>query len=224
MALIELQNISKTFDLNQTRLAVLKDINLVIDQGEMVAIIGKSGSGKSTLMHILGCLDTPSLGSYLFEGNDITHFNQRELAGIRNQKIGFVFQQFNLLDDLTALENVALPLLYAHADEADALKQAEQILSFMGLSERLHHHPKQLSGGQQQRVAISRALINNPKIILADEPTGNLDSKMSVEVMNLFAQLNQSNKVTIILVTHDEEIAKKAERTIHIHDGMIVNK
>jgi putative ABC transport system ATP-binding protein len=194
---------------------------LDIEAGDFVAIMGPSGSGKSTLMNILGCLDKPSTGSYVLDGNRVDSLSSDELADIRNRKIGFVFQGFNLLSRTTALENVELPMVYANVPAAERVRRSEVALEKVGLKERMHHQPNQLSGGQQQRVAIARAIVNEAPIIFADEPTGNLDTKMSIEIMNLFTQLNEELKRTIILVTHEEDIASYAKRVIKIVDGEI---
>ena len=221
MALIELKNIRKSYHLDGFDLEILKGISLEINQGEFVAIMGPSGSGKSTLMNILGCLDSPSSGEYLLDGKNVEHLNNDELAQIRNEKIGFVFQGFNLLSRTSALENVELPMVYGKIPAAERKKRAEMALEKVGLKERMYHMPNQLSGGQQQRVAIARAVVNAAPIIFADEPTGNLDTKMSVEIMDLFTKLNQNMGRTIILVTHEEDIAKYAKRIIKIVDGEI---
>lgn len=221
MALIELKNIRKSYHLDGFDLEILKGINLQIKQGEFVAIMGPSGSGKSTLMNILGCLDSPSSGEYLLDGKNVESLSSDELAQIRNEKIGFVFQGFNLLSRTSAIENVELPMVYGKVPSSNRKKRAEEALEKVGLKERMHHMPNQLSGGQQQRVAIARAIVNEAPIIFADEPTGNLDTKMSVEIMELFTHLNQNMGRTIILVTHEEDIAKYAKRIIKIVDGEI---
>ncbi len=202
---------------------VLFDINIEIDQGEFVAIMGHSGSGKSTLMNILGCLDTPSSGRYWFSGQDVASLSSDTLAQIRNRNIGFVFQGFNLLKRMTALDNVATPLLYAGMNRANSRKHALEQLRLTGLAEFALYQPNQLSGGQQQRVAISRALINQPQLILADEPTGNLDSQTSCEIMALFQQLNREQNITIVLVTHEDDIAAYANRLIRFKDGRVIH-
>lgn len=219
--LIKLNNIRKSYPLDGFDLEILKGINLEINQGEFVAIMGPSGSGKSTLMNILGCLDTPTSGSYMLDGKNVENLSADELAEIRNQKIGFVFQGFNLLSRTSAIENVELPMVYAGIDEKERRRKAIKALESVGLRERMHHQPNQLSGGQQQRVAIARAIVNNAPIIFADEPTGNLDTKMSIEIMDLFTKLNKDLHRTIILVTHEEDIALYAKRIIKIVDGEI---
>ena len=221
MALIELKNIRKSYHLDGFDLEILKGINLKINQGEFVAIMGPSGSGKSTLMNILGCLDTPTSGKYLLDGKNVEHLSADELAQIRNEKIGFVFQGFNLLSRTSAIENVELPMVYGKVPSLNRKKRAADALEKVGLKETMNHMPNQLSGGQQQRVAIARAIVNEAPIIFADEPTGNLDTKMSVEIMDLFTKLNQKMGRTIILVTHEEDIAKYAKRIIKIVDGEI---
>jgi len=221
MKLIEAQNIVKTYRMGETDVQALKGVSITIDTGEFVAITGSSGSGKSTLMHMLGCLDTPTSGSYFLDGKDVSQATRDELAAIRNQKIGFVFQKFYLLPDLTALDNVALPLLYAKVKESDARKRAAELLTEVNLGNRLHHYPYQLSGGQQQRVAIARSFANNPRIIMADEPTGALDTATGNVILELFKKLNTSLNVTIILVTHAPEIAAHAKRIVELIDGNI---
>ena len=221
MALIELKNIHKSYPLDGFDLEILKGITLQIEKGEFVAIMGPSGSGKSTLMNILGCLDTPSSGSYHLDGKSVENLSPDELAEIRNQKIGFVFQGFNLLSRTTALENVELPMVYSNTPSNERIERAKKALKDVGLEERMNHMPNQLSGGQQQRVAIARAIVGGAPIIFADEPTGNLDTKMSIEIMQLFCELNQKMGRTIILVTHEEDIACYAERIIKIVDGEI---
>ncbi|MSR59732.1 MAG: ABC transporter ATP-binding protein [Planctomycetaceae bacterium] len=223
MAHIELRNISKTYDLGEIQVEALKSTNLDIEQGEFVALIGPSGSGKSTLMNTLGCLDRPTTGSYQLAGQQVANLSRDERAGIRNQSLGFVFQNFNLLNRTSALENVELPLLYTRGiSTLERTRRATEMLARVGLADRLDHHPNQLSGGQQQRVAIARALVNEPSILLADEPTGNLDSKTSRDVLALFQKLNSEQKITIILVTHDFNIARTAQRNVVLHDGQIV--
>ncbi len=221
MSLIELKNITKSYPVGDSELKILKGIDLQIEQGDFVAIMGPSGSGKSTCMNILGCLDIPTSGSYKLDGKAVEGLTPDELAEIRNKKIGFVFQGFNLLSRTSALENVELPMVYANVDAKTRQKKAIDALEKVGLKERMHHQPNQLSGGQQQRVAIARAIVNDAPIIFADEPTGNLDTKMSVEIMELFVSLNKELGRTIILVTHEEDIARYAKRIIRIVDGEI---
>jgi putative ABC transport system ATP-binding protein len=223
MALIELRNISKVYDLGEVKIEALKSATLDLERGEYVALVGASGSGKSTLMNTLGCLDRPTGGSYLLDGEEIVSMSRDERAAIRNRQIGFVFQSFNLLNRTSALENVELPLMYSKAwTGRKRRKRAIELLEKVGLSDRLDHHPSQLSGGQQQRVAIARALVNNPSILLADEPTGNLDTTTSKEVIQLFNDLNTEHNITVILVTHDQDVARNAARTIVLRDGEIV--
>ncbi len=219
--LIQLKNIHKSYPLDGFDLEILKGINLEIAAGEFVAIMGPSGSGKSTLMNILGCLDTPTSGEYILDGENIEHLSGDQLAEIRNRKIGFVFQGFNLLSRTSAIENVELPMVYAGVTDKEREERAAKALDSVGLHERMHHQPNQLSGGQQQRVAIARAIVNEAPIIFADEPTGNLDTKMSVEIMDFFTKLNKELHRTIILVTHEEDIALYANRIIKIVDGEI---
>jgi ABC-type lipoprotein export system ATPase subunit len=224
MKLIELRNIYKTYHMGDISVAVLKGVSLTVDQGELVALMGASGSGKSTLMNLLGCLDRPTSGDYWLEGQEVSQFTADERALVRNRKIGFVFQNFNLLPRTSALENVTMPLSYTadHLTDREARRRAEEMLYRVGLKDRMDHEPSQLSGGEQQRVAIARALINRPPLLFADEPTGNLDSRTSVEVLRMFQQLNEEDGITIILVTHDANVAQHARRVIHMHDGMIV--
>ncbi len=222
MALVNLKNINKIFTLDEgVTFQALKDVNVHIDKGEFVAITGPSGSGKSTLMNILGLLDQPTSGSYNLDGHDVAKLRENTLAGIRNQKIGFIFQNFNLLPRTSALDNVALPLIYAGIGKSERLRRAKEALEHVGLADKLKSTPNQLSGGQQQRVAVARALVTNPEVLLADEPTGNLDSKSGAEVMNLFRELHNQGR-TIILITHDPSIAKNAKRVFHVKDGRIV--
>jgi putative ABC transport system ATP-binding protein len=218
--LIQISNIKRDFVLGNEIVYVLKGIDLQINKGEYVALMGPSGSGKSTLMNLLGCLDTPTSGTYILNGKDVSQMHDDELAEIRNKEIGFVFQTFNLLPRTTALDNVALPMVYAGFPKSERNKRATEVLTQVNLSDRMDHQPNQLSGGQRQRVAIARALVNSPSIILADEPTGNLDSKTSVEIMKLFGDIHAQGN-TVILVTHEEEIAAYAHRVIRLRDGMI---
>jgi putative ABC transport system ATP-binding protein len=218
--LIKITNIKRDFPLGNEIVYVLKGIDLEINKGEYVALMGPSGSGKSTLMNILGCLDTPTSGTYILNGKHVSEMQDDELAGIRNKEIGFVFQTFNLMPRTTALDNVALPMVYAGHSKSERVERATEVLTQVGLNDRMDHKPNQLSGGQRQRVAVARALVNKPSIILADEPTGNLDSKTSVEIMNLFNEIH-SNGNTVILVTHEEDIAAYAHRIIRLRDGII---
>jgi putative ABC transport system ATP-binding protein len=220
MALIETQNLWKTYNMGAEQIHALRGVDLAIDRGEYVAIMGPSGSGKSTLMNLIGCLDTPSQGSYLLNAKLVSQMNDDELARIRNEEIGFVFQTFNLLPRATALHNVELPLIYAGITGKERQRRAKEALERVELGDRMTHRPNELSGGQRQRVAVARALVNNPSILLADEPTGNLDSKTGEEIMGLFSRLHQSGN-TIILVTHEADIAAHAHRVVHIKDGKI---
>lgn len=221
---IEIKNISKVYGSGEGAVSALKGVDLLIKKGEFVAIMGPSGSGKSTLMNILGCLDHPTSGTYLLDGSDVSNLSKNDLAVIRNQKLGFIFQSFNLLPRLSALANVMLPISYNLAEpynDGEAEKRAVQALTSVGLGDRLSHHSNQLSGGQQQRVAIARALINNPPVILADEPTGNLDSKSSVEIMEILHELHR-NGATVVMVTHEPDIAQHAQRIVCVKDGKIL--
>jgi putative ABC transport system ATP-binding protein len=219
-SIIHLNNIEKSYFMGKMELKVLKDISFDIAKNEYVALMGPSGSGKSTLMNILGCLDTPTTGEYILNGQDVSKMADNSLAEVRNKEIGFVFQQFNLLPRLTALENVSLPLVYAGLNKKQRNEKAMHVLEMVTLTDRSHHKPNELSGGQCQRVAIARALVNDPSIILADEPTGNLDSKTSYEIMDIFGQIH-ANGNTVVLVTHEEDIAKYARRIIRLRDGII---
>jgi len=223
MELIELRHIYKTYRMGDLDVPVLKGVTLTVAQGELVALMGASGSGKSTLMNILGCLDRPSSGEYWLDGQEMSRLPSDQRALARNRKIGFVFQNFNLLPRTSALENVAMPLTYAsaHLSDRETRRRAEEMLCRVGLQDRLDHQPSQLSGGQQQRVAIARALVNRPTLLFADEPTGNLDSRTSAEVLHMFQQFNGQERITIILVTHDANVARYARRVINIHDGVI---
>ena len=217
---IDLKNIIRNFQLGPQTVHVLKGINLTIKKGEYVALMGPSGSGKSTLMNLLGCLDTPTSGSYMIANRDVSKMNDNQLADVRNKEIGFVFQTFNLIPRQTALQNVALPLVYAGEKKEKRISRAKKVLDEVGLSDRITHKPNQLSGGQRQRVAIARALVNSPSIILADEPTGNLDSSTSNEIMKLFEEIHKNGN-TLIIVTHEEDIAQHANRIIRLKDGEI---
>ncbi|MBP7396130.1 Uncharacterized ABC transporter ATP-binding protein YknY [Flavobacterium sp. 9R] len=219
-SLIKITNIKRNFSLGNETVYVLKGIDLEIKKGEYVALMGPSGSGKSTLMNLLGCLDTPTSGNYILNGKDVSKMKDDELAEIRNKEIGFVFQTFNLLPRTTALDNVALPMIYAGYSKSERVARATDVLQQVNLADRMDHQPNQLSGGQRQRVAIARALVNKPSIILADEPTGNLDSKTSVEIMKLFGDIHAQGN-TVILVTHEEDIAAYAHRVIRLRDGLI---
>jgi len=220
MALIELRDVTKVYDTGDVQVRALAGVSLDVEAGEFVAIMGASGSGKSTLMNVLGCLDRPTAGTYRLGGEEVGSLSRDRLAGIRNRTLGFVFQSFNLLARTSAVENVELPLLYTGASAAERRRRAEAALGRVGLAERRHHHPSQLSGGQQQRVAIARALVNEPRIILADEPTGNLDSRTSVDVMALLQSLGDAG-ITIVLVTHEPDIAQFATRVVEMRDGLV---
>jgi putative ABC transport system ATP-binding protein len=217
---ISIKNLNKSYKMGSYVLPVLKNLNFNVEKGEFVALMGPSGSGKSTLMNIIGCLDSFDSGDYFINGHNVANLSDNELAGIRNKEIGFVFQTFNLLPRYTALDNVALPLIYAGIGKKERTERAKEVLIQVGLEDRMHHKPNELSGGQRQRVAVARALANNPSILLADEPTGNLDSKTSDEIMELFSIIYKNGN-TIILVTHEEDIAKHAKRIVRLRDGMV---
>jgi putative ABC transport system ATP-binding protein len=222
---ISVRNLVKTYVVGEVQVKALRGINLDVQRGEFLAVSGTSGSGKSTFMHIVGCLDKPTSGQYLLDGEDVSRMSKDALAAVRNKKIGFVFQGFNLLSRTSALDNVELPLLYGGASTmktAARHKRATEMLDLVGLGNRTDHHPNQLSGGQQQRVAIARALINNPSILLADEPTGNLDTRTSIEVMGIFQRLNQERGITVVLITHEMDIAEYGTRTVTFRDGQVV--
>ncbi len=219
--IIEIQNLNKIYDTGAVQVHALKEVNLTIQEGEYVAIMGKSGSGKSTLMNILGCLDRPTSGSYVLDGIDVAKENPKQISYIRNQKIGFVFQSFNLIPRTSALKNVELPMIYGRVPAKERLARAKELLEKVGLGDRLDHMPNEISGGQKQRIAVARALANHPAILLADEPTGNLDTPSSVEVMNLFTQLNREG-VTVIVVTHEDDIAAFTNRIIRFQDGQLI--
>ena len=218
---IETRGLSRVYQMGSSKVRALRDVSFRVDQGEFVALMGSSGSGKSTLLHLLGCLDTPSSGSYVLEGQDVSQLSKDQRAAVRNQRIGFIFQTFNLLSRISAVDNVALPLLY-RGRQRDVWERAAAALERVGLSERIRHRSNELSGGERQRVAIARAMVTNPAIVLADEPTGNLDSRTGAEIMQLLTQLNQEGS-TILMVTHDAQIAAFAHRTLQMHDGQIVN-
>ena len=221
---ISVRNLVKTYQVGEHVVKALRGVNLEVQRGEFLAVTGPSGSGKSTFMHIIGCLDRPTSGQYLLDGQDVSRLSKDALAAIRNKKIGFVFQGFNLLSRTSALDNVELPLLYGGGGMrgVERRKRAMEVLTAVGLGDRADHHPNQLSGGQQQRVAIARALINNPSILLADEPTGNLDTRTSIEVMGIFQRLNQERGITVVLITHESDIAEYGTRTVLFRDGLVV--
>ena len=218
--MIQVKDVHKSYDLGETFVHALRGVSFSIEEGEFVSIMGPSGSGKSTLMNIVGCLDTPSQGTYLLNDRNVGNLDEEQLAGIRNEEIGFVFQKFHLLPRSSALENVALPLKYASVKQSERLTRAEEVLDKVGLTNRLTHKPTELSGGEQQRVAIARALVNSPSILFADEPTGNLDSKTGKQVLEIFKDLNKRGQ-TIVVITHESEVAKQSQRTITIRDGEI---
>ncbi|MBN8681607.1 MAG: ABC transporter ATP-binding protein [Chitinophagales bacterium] len=218
--MIKIQNLNRTYIMGAEKVEALKDVSLNIAKNEYVALMGPSGSGKSTLMNLLGCLDSPTRGVYWLNGTEVSTMDDSRLAAVRNKEIGFVFQTFNLLPRLSALENVALPLVYSGVSKADRLKKAREVLESVGLGDRVNHKPNELSGGQRQRVAVARALVNDPAIILADEPTGNLDTKTSYEIMGLFEQIHKAGN-TVILVTHEQDIAQHAHRIVRMRDGLI---
>jgi putative ABC transport system ATP-binding protein len=220
-AVIRLDHVYKTYELGEVQVHALRGVTLQVHAGEFVALMGPSGSGKSTLMNILGCLDRPNRGHYYLDGTNVSELSKTELARIRNRKIGFIFQQFNLLKRTSALENVELPTVYAGLSQEDRARRAEEALAIVGLSDRSHHYPSQLSGGQQQRVAIARALVNRPSLLLADEPTGNLDSRTSVEVMDIIQRLNEVQGLTVVVVTHEHDIARYAKRVLEFRDGRV---
>ena len=224
--MIEIENVTKVYQVGQVEVRALQGVSLKIERGEWVAIMGPSGSGKSTLMHLIGCLDTPTSGAYRLNGVEVSGMNENQLAAIRNLQIGFVFQTFNLLPRASALKQVILPMQYSRngqrvADLAERKRRAQEALEMVGLGDRLDHQPTELSGGQRQRVAIARALINNPPIIMADEPTGNLDSKSGAEVLEVFRRLHREKGITVVMVTHDEEIGAQAERVVRLRDGWV---
>jgi putative ABC transport system ATP-binding protein len=226
--MIEIENVTKVYRMGEVQVHALRGVSLAIDQGEWVAIMGPSGSGKSTLMHIIGCLDTPTSGAYRLDGVDVSGMGENQLAAIRNQQIGFVFQTFNLLARTSALKQVMLPMQYsrdgARVPLSEREQRAQEALEMVGLGDRMNHHPAELSGGQQQRVAIARALVNAPAIIMADEPTGNLDSKSGTEVMEILQRLHKEHGITVVMVTHDEEIGAQAQRIVRLRDGLVVSE
>jgi putative ABC transport system ATP-binding protein len=222
--IIKLDNVWKTYKMGNVQVHALRGLNLEVKRGEFLAIQGPSGSGKSTVMNMVGCLDIPTKGNVYLEHQNISKLSESDLAQIRGKKIGFIFQQFNLINTITALENVMLPMIFQNVPRAEREKKAKELLEMVGLGERMYHRPTELSGGQQQRVAIARSLSNNPEVILADEPTGNLDSKTGDNVMHFLQKLHKEKNTTIVMVTHDSEIAKHAQRKVHLRDGVIVKK
>lgn len=223
MPVIEVRNVEKIYTMGDVEVPALAGVDIIINRGEFVAIMGPSGSGKSTAMNMVGCLDVPTRGKVFLDGNDISKLGESELAQIRGKKIGFIFQTFNLINSISAIENVELPMIFQGVPKDERRKSAKTLLALVDLEDRMHHKPTEMSGGQQQRVAIARALANDPEVILADEPTGNLDSKTGKEIIELIGKLHKEGK-TIIMVTHDEDIAKHAQRIVHLKDGKIVNK
>ncbi|NLE61940.1 MAG: ABC transporter ATP-binding protein [Planctomycetes bacterium] len=221
--IVELVDVDKVYDMGEVRVDALCGVNLTIREGEFVAIMGASGSGKSTMLNVLGCLDQPTRGRYILDGQAVDDLDEEELARCRRTKLGFVFQNFNLLHRSTALENIELPLVYLGIGVRERYRRAKDVLEVVGLADRIHHMPWQLSGGQQQRVALARALVSNPRLLLADEPTGNLDSRTAAEVLELLARLHREESLTVILVTHDAEIASRAHRIVMLHDGAVVH-
>ena len=221
--MLDLKNITKVYDMGSVKIEVLKKITFKVNEGEFLSIMGPSGSGKSTLMNMIGCLDVPTAGEYYLDGKEISTYNERQLSKIRNEKIGFIFQKFNLITKLTAYENVELPLIYRGMNHRERKERTLEALEKVGLTDRINHKPTELSGGQQQRVAIARALAGSPPVLLADEPTGNLDSKSGQDIMNLIKNLNNEGK-TIVLITHDSEVAKEAQKTITIKDGLLLEE
>jgi putative ABC transport system ATP-binding protein len=220
---IELKKITKIYDMGETKVVALKDIDLTVQEGEMTAIMGASGSGKSTLLNILGCLDKPTEGSYYLDGEDVALLSRNELAGIRNRRIGFVFQSFNLLNRVSVLKNVQLPMIYARVSKEDMVASAKEALAWVGMSKYLYHRPSQMSGGQCQRIAIARALVNNPSIILADEPTGALDSRTGIEIISVMQRLNIEKDIIVLMVTHDIDVSLYCKRVVTLKDGHILN-
>ena len=220
MGMLHMTGVRKTYSTGVVEVEALRGINLDVDEGEYLAIMGPSGSGKSTLMHIIGCLDVPSAGTYLLDGTDVSSMSEKQLADVRNKKIGFVFQQFNLLASLTALRNVELPMVYAGVPASERKERAMVALEKVGLAQRVQHRPGELSGGQQQRVSVARALVTNPALILADEPTGNLDSHSTKEILELFEELNEAGR-TIVIITHEPDVGERARHLVHIYDGLL---